>query len=140
MYQETMPSATYEVSPTICLTSSSTFKEEISSNHILTNSISVWTRKRSAKKNRRSSFGFDDNRSSTQPHLETIIETWPLEEAAEKNDPENYSDEELALEMIEHDYIVNMPPKKSYKIHMVVNSIKKGEPGDIIFNGFSNMD
>ena len=29
-----------------------------------------------------------------------------------------YSDEELAMEMIEHDYIVNVPPKKRYKIHI----------------------
>jgi len=38
------------------------------------------------------------------------------------------SEEDIALEMIEHDFVVKMPPKKEYKIHVLVKSVSRGEP------------
>ena len=38
------------------------------------------------------------------------------------------SEEEPISEMVEQDYLVRMPPKKKYKIYVVVRNIKKGKP------------
>ncbi len=42
--------------------------------------------------------------------------------------------------MVEHDFIVKIPPKKKYKIQVLVKSIKKGEPRVIESNEFSVID
>jgi hypothetical protein len=36
--------------------------------------------------------------------------------------------EEIILEMVEQDFVIKMPPKKKYKIHVVVRNVKKGKP------------
>jgi len=35
------------------------------------------------------------------------------------------TEEDIALEMVEHDFVVRMPPKKEYKICVSVRSIRK---------------
>jgi len=37
------------------------------------------------------------------------------------------SEEDIAIEMLEHDFIVKMLPKKIYKIKVHIRSVKKGE-------------
>ncbi len=37
-------------------------------------------------------------------------------------------EEDIVTEMINHDFVIKMPPKKKYKIDVTVRSIKKGEP------------
>jgi hypothetical protein len=36
--------------------------------------------------------------------------------------------EEIILEMVEQDFVIKMPPKKKYKIHVLVRNVKKGKP------------
>lgn len=38
------------------------------------------------------------------------------------------SEEDIVIEMLEHNFIVQMPPKKKYKIKVYVRSVRKGEP------------
>jgi len=41
------------------------------------------------------------------------------------------TEEDIVTEMIEHDFVTKIPPKKKYKIQVLVRSIKKGEPRSI---------
>ena len=36
--------------------------------------------------------------------------------------------EDIVTEMVEHDFVTKILPKKKYKIQVLVRSIKKGEP------------
>jgi len=65
--------------------------------------------------------------SSIWPHFEIKTETSAIEEAG-KNITEIISEDELISEMVEQDFVVRMPPKKRYKIHVVVRNVKKGKP------------
>jgi len=60
--------------------------------------------------------------SSISPNFEINTETTLIDEFTIS------SDEELAMEILEEDFIVKMQPKKRYKILANVGSIKKGEP------------
>ena len=39
-------------------------------------------------------------------------------------------EEGILMEMIEHDFVVRMPPKKKYTIELEVKNIRKGEPSN----------
>jgi len=41
---------------------------------------------------------------------------------------EGILEEDLFLEMVEHDYIVKMPPKRRYTIELDIKNIRRGEP------------
>lgn len=43
----------------------------------------------------------------------------------------NITEEDIVTEMVEHDFVTKIPPKKKYKIQVLVRSIKKGEPRSI---------
>jgi hypothetical protein len=60
--------------------------------------------------------------SSISPNFEINTETTLIDEFTIS------SDEELAMEILDEDFIVKMQPKKRYKILANVGSIKKGEP------------
>lgn len=42
-------------------------------------------------------------------------------------DPE-ISEEEIVMDMVEHDYVVRMPPKRKYTIELEIKNIRRGEP------------
>ncbi len=75
------------------------------------------------------SFGsiLETDLSSIRPHIEIKSETSSIEEVG-KDITRIISEEEIFLEMVEQDFVVRMPPKKRYKIQVLVRSIKKGEP------------
>lgn len=41
------------------------------------------------------------------------------------------TEEDIVTEMVEHDFVTKVLPKKKYKIQVLVRSIKKGEPRSI---------
>ncbi len=60
--------------------------------------------------------------SSIQPHFEIKTETSLIKELT------TASEEDIVMEMIDHDFVVKMPPKNKYKINVIVRSIQKGKP------------
>jgi len=83
---------------------------------------------------------FEVDVSSIKPHFEIRNETSLVVGLISEQEIEPLSEEELALEMLEHDYIVKMPPKKRYKIQVHVKSIKKGEPRSVESDDFSVIE
>lgn len=63
---------------------------------------------------------FEIDFSSVWPYFEVRSES--LTEA------EKISEEMIAAEMLMHDLIVCIPPKKKYRVEIELKSIKKGEP------------
>ncbi|KUK55978.1 MAG: hypothetical protein XD79_0364 [Atribacteria bacterium 34_128] len=74
------------------------------------------------------SYLFEVDLSSVKPHFEIRNETSRVEELTREREQEPISEEDIAIEMLEHDFIVKMSPKKRYKIQVHVRSAKKGEP------------
>jgi len=62
---------------------------------------------------------FEIDISSVYPHLELTSETYVTEDLTE---------EEIAYKMLDHDFIIKMPPKKEYTIRVKVRSIEKATP------------
>jgi hypothetical protein len=83
---------------------------------------------------------FQVDLSSIKPHFEIRNETSPVAGLISEEEPGPVSEEELALEILEHDYIVKMPPKRRYKIRVHVESIKKGEPRSVGPDDFSVIE
>jgi|GEM_PF-891282 len=84
------------------------------------------------RQNIRSSFyylrsRFETDQSSIRPYIEIKSGTSSIEELGE-DITRIVSEEEIILEMLEQDFVVKMPPKKKYKIQVIVRSIKKGKP------------
>ena len=50
------------------------------------------------------------------------------------------SEEDIAMEMIEHDFVVKMPPKKRYKIQVHVRNVRKGKPRPVELDEFLTME
>ncbi len=67
---------------------------------------------------------FEIDFSSVQPYFE--IRREPLIEV------EKISEEMIAAEMLIHDFIVRIPPKKKYRVEIEVRSIKRGEPTIVV--------
>jgi len=74
------------------------------------------------------SYLFEVDPSSVKPHFEIRNESSRVEELTREREQEPISEEDIAIEMLEHDFIVKMPPKKRYKIQVHMRSVKKGEP------------
>ena len=62
---------------------------------------------------------FEIDLSSVHPHFDPMSETYVTEVLSE---------EDIINGMLEHDFIVRMPPKRRYAIKLEVKSIKKAEP------------
>ena len=60
--------------------------------------------------------------SSVWPHFEIKTETSLAEELT------TISEEDIAMEMVDHDLVVKMLPKKKYKIEVHIRSVRKGDP------------
>ena len=66
--------------------------------------------------------------SASSSRFEIKSETSIVEQSLHKISSELIGEEELAIEMLEHDYVVKMPPKKRYKVKATVTKIRRGEP------------
>ncbi len=62
---------------------------------------------------------FEIDLSSVHPYFEPMSETYVTEVLSE---------EDIINEMLEHDFVVRMPPRRRYAIELEVKSIKKAEP------------
>ena len=128
MYQLTMQEVTYQDYPIQYFSSSSTKIKQIDITDIWDNMLSKWIIERPKRPVYRSLLSLlEIDLSPTWPRFEIKGETSSIEEAG-KNITEIFSEEELISEMVEQDFVVRMPPKKRYKIHVVVRNVKKGKP------------
>ena len=137
MYQLTMQEVTYQDYPIQYFSSPSTEIKQIDITDIWDSILSriIERPKRPVYHSLLSLLEID--LSSIWPHFEIKRETSSIEEAG-KNIAEIISEEELISEMVEQDFVIRMPPKKRYKIHVVVRNVKKGkprvvEPDEILF-------
>lgn len=128
MYQPTMQDVTYQDCPIQYFTSLSTGIKEIDISDMRDSIVSKWVREPPKKP-----FYHNLNKlikidiSSIMPRFEVKRETSSIEEVGE-DVARVISEEEIALEMVKRDFVVKMPPKKRYKIHVVVRNVKKGRP------------
>jgi hypothetical protein len=67
--------------------------------------------------------GLEIDLSSIRLHFEIKNETFPKHMTTEE-----ISEEDLFSEMLEHDFIVKMPPKRRYSIELSIKNIRRGEP------------
>ncbi len=102
--------------------------EKIDINEKLDNSFFVWAERRRFCPYWNSLPVHETDRSSVWPHFEMKNETALIEEVTRKQSLEAISDEDIAIEMLKHDFVVKIPPKRRYKIQVSVRSIRKGEP------------
>ncbi len=128
MYQLTMQDVTYLDYPIQYFSSPSTRIEETDITDIRDTLLSKWLRERPKKPFYHSFINLlEIDLSSIRPHFEIKRETSSIEEVG-KDITRIISEEEIILEMVEQDFVVKMPPKKKYKIHVVVRNVKKGKP------------
>jgi len=77
---------------------------------------------------------FEFDLSSTSPHFEIKTETYSIESLENENKQQIIPDEEIWMEMLKHDFITKMPPRRKYTIHISIKSRKKGKPKPIEFD------
>ncbi len=123
MYQFTTQDVTYQDYPIEYFSSSSTRITEIDIMDIWDSVLSKWVRERPKRLFYHSLISrLEIDLSSIRPHFEIKTETSLIKELT------TISEEDIAMEMVEHDFVVKMPPKKRYKIRVHVRSGRKGEP------------
>ncbi len=123
----TTQEVTSQYYPTQYLSSPSTSMDEIDIAEFPLNILSNLK-----QKNIKRSFSLisvlENDLSSIWPRFEIKSETASIEEVEKEKVTEIISEEDIALEMVENDFVVKMPPKKKYEIHVLVKNIKRGEP------------
>jgi len=87
-----------------------------------------------------SSYLFEVDPSSIRPYFEIKNEALQVEKLTREKEQEPISEEDIAIEMLEHDFIVKMSPKKRYKVQVHVRSVKKGEPRLVEPGDFSAIE
>lgn len=131
MYQLTLRDVTHQGYPIQYPSAISSRVEEVDINDIWNSLLSVWVQ----EKPFRHPFLYPSlmslleiDWSSVRPHFEVKNETSLIEEAVEKAIPKYISEEDIVMEMVGHDFIVRMPPKKRYIVELEVKDVRKGEP------------
>lgn len=131
MYQLTLRDVTYRGYPIQHPSAVSSGVEEIDINDIWDSLLSVWIQEKWFRK----PFLYHSlmplleiDWSSVRPHFEIKNETSLIEEAVGKTISGHISEEDIVMEMLEHDFIVRVPPKKRYTVELEVKNIRKGEP------------
>ncbi len=66
--------------------------------------------------------------SSRHPHFEIKNESSSIQENVEKTVPLQLSEEEIVMEMVGHDIIPGLPPKRRYKVELKIRNIRRGKP------------
>lgn len=131
MNQLTIQDVTYKDYPFQPFSSESS-TEEIDIIEFLDTSFFVWTRQPRFIKT--PSFyktlwpWFDIDLSSIQSRFRIKNCLTIIEETAAKTIDKEITEDEITLEMVEHDFIVRMPPKRRYTIELEVTNIRKGKP------------
>ena len=131
MYQQTMQEVTYKGYQIQYPSNISSRFEEMDKNEALDSVLSTWIREKQLRQHFLGTLLslLEADFSSVRPYFEIKRETSLVEEAVgEKPIPRYISEEDILLEMIEHDFVVRMPPKKRYTIELEVKNIRKGEP------------
>lgn len=129
MYQLTMQDVTYRDYPIQYFSSPSTGIEDIDIIDIWDSVLSNWARERPKRPFYHSLISLlETDLSSIWPHFEIKSETSSIEGVGREKATETISEEDIALEMIKHDFVTKMSPKKKYKIHVLVRSVRRGEP------------
>jgi hypothetical protein len=123
MYQLTSQHITYRDYPIQYISSPSTGAKEIDIMDELDSLVSVLLRNRPIKFYPNLLSLFEIDWSSVRPHFEIKNETFLKHTIAEE-----ISEEDLFLEMLEHDFVVKMPPKRRYTIELDIKNIRRGEP------------
>lgn len=128
MYQLISHDTTYKGYTSLYSNSMSTKLEQIDKNELLDNLFSDLISQKQLKQYSIFSLLIVDF-SSVRPFFEFKMETSFLKKTDDEKTASAYiSDEEVLMEMIENDFIVEMPPKKRYSIKLEVKDIRKGEP------------
>ena len=131
MYHLTMQDVTYQDYPIQYFTSPSTGIVEMDIMEIWDSVLSTWIRKLSEKLSYPDLTSLlETDSSSIWPHFEIKTETSLIKGLT------TISEEDIAMEMIEHDFVVKMPPKKRYKIQVHVRNIRKGKPRPVELDEF----
>jgi len=137
MYQLPTQDITYQEHPVQYSYTPSTGIEEIDIRIMWDSVLSNWIKKRLNIPFYHNLICFiNTDLSSILSDLETKSETLRIEEPMIHRSQKTISEEEIAIEMLRHDFIVKMPPKKRYKIQVHVKSLRKGEPRLIESNEF----
>lgn len=130
IYQLTLQDVTYQVYSIQYSVTGSSIGEEMETSEILDNLFSIWMRQKwlRAPFFYRSLFPLlEIDLSSVRPHFEIKNVTSLIDEPVGETIFGHMSEEDIVMEMVEHDFIVRMPPKKRYTIQVEVKNIKKGE-------------
>lgn len=130
MYKQTLQDVTYPDYPIQNLSSPSTGMEEIDILDIWESLLSslIWNKSKKQFYSICPLYLSVDPSSIKQPHFEIKDVTSRVEELTTERERETISEEDIAIEMLEHDFVVKMSPKRRYKIQVRVESVRKGEP------------
>ena len=70
----------------------------------------------------------DFDLSSINPYFRIKNEASSIQENVEKTVSLQLSEEEIVMEMVGHDIITGLPPKRRYKVELKVMNIRRGKP------------
>ena len=70
----------------------------------------------------------DIDLSSINPYFRIKNEASSIQENVEKTVSLQLSEEEIVMEMVDHDIITGLPPKRRYKVELKVMNIRRGKP------------
>jgi hypothetical protein len=121
MYQLTKQDIIYRGYPIQCFSISSIGEEKLDLTDIISSLSYIWKQKLLYSY---LNFRWKIDLSSIRLHFEIKNET-----SVKDTFTEGILEEDLFLEMVEHDYIVKMPPKRRYTIELDIKNIRRGEPG-----------
>ena len=79
-------------------------------------------------------FLLENDWSSVWPRFGIKNETSLIGELSKEKISKGISEENIAIEMLEHDFVVKMSPRRRYKVHVLVRSRRKGEPRAVEFD------
>ncbi|RKX66735.1 MAG: hypothetical protein DRP41_01605 [Thermodesulfobacteriota bacterium] len=137
MYQPTLRDVTYQGYPIQYSSAVSSEIEEIDKNDIWDNLLSTLIREKRFRKPslyHNLIFLLENDWSSVWPRFGIKNETSLIGELSKEKISKGISEENIAIEMLEHDFVVKMSPRRRYKVHVLVRSRRKGEPRAVEFD------
>ena len=137
MYQPTLRDVTYQGYPIQYSSAVSSEIEEIDKNDIWDNLLSTLIREKRFRKPslyHNLIFLLENDWSSVWPRFGIKNETSLIGELSKEKISKEISEEIIAIEMLEHDFVVKMSPRRKYKVHVLVRSRRKGEPRAVEFD------
>lgn len=130
-----MQDVTYQDYPIQYFTTPSTGIVEMNIWEIWNSVLSTWIRKLSERLSYPDLTSvFETDSSSVLSHFEIKTEISLSKELT------TISEEDIAMEMIDHDFIVKISPKKRYKIKVHIRNVRKGKPLPVEIDEFLTME